>query len=106
MRPLVGEKHAPISKWGQSGPSFGEGSIYNGEFPRNFARIAGPPSFSLGLGPDDLSGPWHCRFGSFHPDIRQFLFADGRVASLSNSTDMATLQAMTVHNDGQTVSVP
>jgi hypothetical protein len=53
-----------------------------------------------------LSGPWHCRFGSFHPDIRQFLFADGRVASLSNSTDMATLQAMAVRNDGQTVSVP
>ncbi len=73
---------------------------------RNFARIAGPPSFSLGVGPDDLSGPWHCRFGSFHPDICQFLFADGRVASLSNSTDMATLQAMAVRNDEQTVPVP
>jgi prepilin-type N-terminal cleavage/methylation domain-containing protein/prepilin-type processing-associated H-X9-DG protein len=103
---LVGEKHAPLSKWGQSGPSFGEGSVYNGEFPRNFARIAGAPSFSLGQGPDDLAGPWHCKFGSYHPGVCQFLFADGRVAALNNSTDLATLQALAVRNDGQAVPAP
>jgi prepilin-type N-terminal cleavage/methylation domain-containing protein len=103
---LVGEKHAPLSKWGQSGPTFGEGSVYNGEFPRNFARIAGAPSFSLGQGPDDLAGPWHCKFGSYHPGLCLFLFADGRVTSLSNSTDLATLQALAVRNDGQVVSAP
>jgi prepilin-type N-terminal cleavage/methylation domain-containing protein/prepilin-type processing-associated H-X9-DG protein len=103
---LVGEKHSVISKWGQSGPSYGEGSIYNGEFPRNFARIAGAPKFSLGQGPTDLSGPWHCRFGSYHPGVCQFVFADGHVAALANSTDMATLQALAVRNDGQAVTVP
>ena len=103
---LVGEKHAPLSKWGQSGPSFGEGSVYNGEFPRNFARIAGAPSFNLGLGPDDLVGPWHCKFGSYHTGVCQFLFADGRVSALANSTDLATLQALAVRNDGQVVAAP
>lgn len=103
---LVGEKHAPLSKWGQSGPSFGEGAIYNGEFPRNFARIAGPPSFSLAQSPDDLTGPWHCRFGSYHPGVCQFLFADGRVTSLSNTTDLTTLQALAVRNDGVAVPAP
>jgi prepilin-type N-terminal cleavage/methylation domain-containing protein len=103
---LVGEKHAPLSKWGQSGPSFGEGAIFNGEFPRNFARIAGAPSFNLAQSPDDLAGPWHCKFGSFHPGICQFLFADGRVTALSNSTDLPTLQALAVRNDGQAVTTP
>jgi prepilin-type N-terminal cleavage/methylation domain-containing protein len=103
---LVGEKHAPLSKWGQSGPSYGEGSVYNGEFPRNFARIAGAPSFSIAQSPDDLTGPWHCRFGSYHPGICQFLFADGRVVALSNQTDMPTLQALAVRNDGQVVVAP
>jgi len=103
---LVGEKHAPLSKWGQSGPSWGEGAVYNGEFPRNFARIAGNPSFNLGQGPDDLVGPWHCKFGSYHPGICQFLFADGRVTALANSTDLPTLQALAVRNDGQAVSAP
>jgi prepilin-type processing-associated H-X9-DG protein len=103
---LVGEKHAPLSKWGQSGPSWGEGAIYNGEFPRNFARIAGAPSFSLGQGPDDLAGPWHCKFGSYHPGICQFLFADGHVVSLGNSTDLATLQALAVRNDGIVATAP
>jgi prepilin-type N-terminal cleavage/methylation domain-containing protein/prepilin-type processing-associated H-X9-DG protein len=99
---LVGEKHVPLVKFGQSGPSPGDGSIYNGDFPRNFARIAGPPSFSLGQGPQDLSGPWHCRFGSYHPGVCQFVFADGHVASVSTSIDLTTLQRLAVINDGQT----
>lgn len=101
---LVGEKHAPRTKWGQGGASWGDGSIYNGNFPRNFSRIAGgTSSFNLGQGPDDLAGPWHCKFGSFHPGICQFLFADGHVTSLSNSTDYLVLQGLAVRNDGQGV---
>lgn len=97
---LVGEKHVPLSEQGQSG-SLGDGSIYNGDFPRNVARLAGNPSFSLGQGPSDATGPYHCRFGSYHPGICQFVFADGHVAALNNSTSMATLQLLAVINDGQ-----
>jgi prepilin-type N-terminal cleavage/methylation domain-containing protein len=100
---LVGEKHVPLIKQGESGPSYGDGCIYNGDFPRNFIRLAGTPSFSLGQGPNDVSGPWHCRFGSYHPGICQFVLADGHVTALSNSIDMNTLQALAVINDGQVV---
>jgi hypothetical protein len=100
---LVGEKHVPRSKYGQSGPSWGDGAIYNGDFPRNYSRIAGLPRFNLGQGPDDLSGPWHCKFGSDHPGICQFAFTDGHVASLRSSTDMTVLNRLAVRNDGQVV---
>ncbi len=91
------------TKWGQSGPSLGEGSIWNGNFPRNFSRIAGQTRWNLGQGPKDLAGPWHCKFGSNHPRICQFLFADGRVQILQNSIDMDTLQKLACRNDGQAI---
>jgi prepilin-type N-terminal cleavage/methylation domain-containing protein/prepilin-type processing-associated H-X9-DG protein len=100
---LVGEKHSVRSKWGQSGPSWGEGSIWNGNFPRNFSRIGGQTKWNLGQGPDDLVGPWHCKFGSWHPGVCQFLFADGHVTSLANSTDIDTLQKLSCRNDGQVI---
>jgi type II secretory pathway pseudopilin PulG len=100
---LVGEKHVPRSKYGQSGPSWGDGAIYNGDFPRNYSRIAGLPKFKLGQGPEDLSGPWHCKFGSDHVGICQFVFTDGHVASLSNSTDLTVLNRLAVRDDGQII---
>ncbi len=100
---LVGEKHVPNTKYGLSGPSWGDGAIYNGDYPRNYSRLAGLPRFGLGQGPNDLSGPWHCRFGSDHPGISQFAFSDGHVAALKNSTDMTVLNKLAVRNDGQIV---
>jgi prepilin-type N-terminal cleavage/methylation domain-containing protein len=100
---LVGEKHAPTARYGQSGPSWGDGSIFNGDFPRNYSRIAGLPKFNLGLGPNDLSGPFHCKFGSDHLGICQFLFTDGHIAALSTSIDLTVLNRLAVRNDGLTV---
>jgi prepilin-type N-terminal cleavage/methylation domain-containing protein len=100
---LAGEKHVPKSKYGQSGFSWGDGAIFNGDFPRNFNRLAGFPRFSLGQGPYDLSGPWHCRFGSDHPGICMFTFSDGHVAVLKSSTPMDILNKLAVRNDGQIV---
>ena len=97
---LIGEKHVPLSKFGQSGPSWGDGAIYNGDFPRNFSRIAGNPKFNLGQGPDDLDGPWHCKFGSYHPTVCQFVFTDGHLSALSNNTDIEILNRLAVRNDG------
>jgi type II secretory pathway pseudopilin PulG len=97
---LIGEKHVPLSKFGQSGPSWGDGAIYNGDFPRNFSRLAGNPQFNLGQGPYDLVGPWHCKFGSYHPTVCQFVFTDGHVTALSNDTDLNTLNRLAVRNDG------
>ncbi len=100
---LVGEKHVPLSKFGQSGPSWGDGSIYNGDFPRNYNRIAGLPKFNLGQNLYDLDGPWHCKFGSYHPGICQFAFSDGHVVALKNSTSMPILNLLAVRNDGQII---
>jgi prepilin-type N-terminal cleavage/methylation domain-containing protein/prepilin-type processing-associated H-X9-DG protein len=100
---LVGEKHSVLSMWGQSGPIWGEGAIWNGDFPRNFSRIAGQTKWNLGQGPTDNSGPFHCKFGSWHPGICQFLFADGHVVALSNTLDMNTLQLLACRNDGQVI---
>lgn len=100
---LAGEKHVPQEKFGQSGPSWGDGAIYNGDFPRNFSRIAGLPKFDLGTGPDDLNGPWHCKFGSYHAGICQFVFTDGHLTSLSTSTDLDTLNRLAVRDDGRLV---
>ncbi len=100
---LVGEKNVPRSKYGQSGPLWGDGAIFNGDFPRNYTRIAGFPQFNLGQGPNDLSGPWHCKFGSDHPGICQFAFSDGHVATLKSSTNMSVLNRLAVRNDGQII---
>lgn len=100
---LAGEKHVPLSMFGQSGPSWGDGAINNGDFPRNFSRIAGQPKFNLGLGPNDLSGPWHCKFGSYHPGICQFVFTDGHIGALSNNTDLNVLNMLAVRNDGKVI---
>jgi prepilin-type N-terminal cleavage/methylation domain-containing protein/prepilin-type processing-associated H-X9-DG protein len=100
---LVGEKHVPRSKYGQSGYSWGDGAIFNGDFPRNYNRLAGFPRFALGQGPDDLSGPWHCRFGSDHPGVCMFTFSDGHVAVLKSATPMEVLNKLAVRNDGQII---
>jgi len=100
---LIGEKHVPRSKYGQSGPSWGDGAIYNGDFPRNYTRIAGQTKFNLGQGPTDVSGPWHCKFGSDHPGICQFVFTDGHVSALSNTTDMLVLNRLAVRDDGESI---
>jgi prepilin-type N-terminal cleavage/methylation domain-containing protein/prepilin-type processing-associated H-X9-DG protein len=100
---MVGEKHSVLDKWGQSGPSWGEGAIWNGDFPRNYSRIAGQTRWNLGQGYTDLTGPWHCKFGSWHPGICQFLFADGHVVPVKNSVDMDTLQKLACRNDGNVI---
>jgi prepilin-type N-terminal cleavage/methylation domain-containing protein len=111
---LAGEKHVPLVYQGMSGPvpgtspapPNGDGSIYNGDYCRNFIRIGGAPSFNIGQGPTDTSGPYHCKFGSYHPGVCQFVVADGHVTSVSNSIDMATLQSLCVINDGNVVPAP
>lgn len=98
---LIGEKHSWQIMQGQSGATVGEGAIWNGDFPRNFSRIAGQTKWNLGQGPNDGVGPYHCKFGSYHPGVCQFVFVDGHVAALANSLDMNTLQLLACRNDGQ-----
>jgi prepilin-type N-terminal cleavage/methylation domain-containing protein len=101
---LIGDKHVPQGKFGQSGNSLtGDGSIYNGDYARNFCRLAGP-GFTLGQGPYDLSANWSGRFGSYHAGICQFVFVDGHTAALVNSIAPNVLMLLAVRNDGKPIT--
>ncbi len=70
---VVGEKHVPLD--GLTQAKAGDGSLYNGSVPVSSARIGGP-GFDLALSP---LAPFNSNFGSAHPEICQFLHADGSV---------------------------
>jgi prepilin-type processing-associated H-X9-DG protein len=76
---LVGEKHVPRSGFGQV--SQGDGSLYDGNYPASFSRIGGS-QHGLAQSPDDA---FRDNFGSYHPGICQFLFADGHVEPVTNA---------------------
>jgi hypothetical protein len=58
-----------------------------------YRPIVGPETYNLGLG-----------FGSRHPGICQFVFCDGRVQSLRNTTDVVILGLLAQRNDG--IAIP
>jgi prepilin-type N-terminal cleavage/methylation domain-containing protein/prepilin-type processing-associated H-X9-DG protein len=108
---LAGEKHIPI------GAGERQGSLYNGDNQTNCARVAGRVA-PLANGDQDLTlcrevsacrgvgtGPCDCDiFGSWHPGVCQFLFADGHVTSLSVNTDLTVIDRMAARNDGLPIS--
>src|SRR5262245_43042379 len=72
---LFGEKHAPTSTYGKFPNDCG---VYDGHHPACSQR-AGGPDFPLAVSDTDTS--W--KFGSAHPGICQFAFADGTVRPIS-----------------------
>jgi prepilin-type N-terminal cleavage/methylation domain-containing protein/prepilin-type processing-associated H-X9-DG protein len=109
---LIGEKHVPLDVFGQS-QGVGDGCIYNGEWQRSFARVGGPSlvnsagntigPFRLADGPKDKSTDWQRRFGSYHPGVCQFLFADGSVRAIKVTIPVTTLRLLVVRNDEQPI---
>jgi prepilin-type N-terminal cleavage/methylation domain-containing protein len=77
---LVGEKHSVRARWGDSGPSWGEGSIWNGDFPRNFSRIGGQTKWNLGQGPTDLIP---CKSSRAETTVKWFKSSNRDSSSLS-----------------------
>ena len=90
---LVGEKHIQNFDFGGSTDS----SIYNGDHGGSFRKLG--TGALLARGPQDTG--W--RFGSYHPGICQFVFADGSVVPLSVSIDATTLDRLANRKDGQVV---
>jgi prepilin-type N-terminal cleavage/methylation domain-containing protein len=97
---LVGEKHVPKNEWGH-GSGSGDGSIYNGDWHRNFARVGGP-GFPLATSPTSTV-EWQRVFGSYHTGVCQFVFGDGSVRALPSSINPETLKLLIVRNDGQVI---
>jgi hypothetical protein len=89
---VIGEKHVP---WEQKGElAVGDGSLYNGDYPANFARIGGP---GHGLA-QDSTAPFNNNFGSYHLDICQFLMADLTVRQVANSISEQVLGELSNRN--------
>jgi prepilin-type processing-associated H-X9-DG protein len=88
---MAGEKTVPLN-------SFGVGwldcSTYNGDQPACSTR--GGPNPTLSRSPWENS--W--TFGSYHPGICQFVFADGHVQALNVGISSDTLALLLTINDG------
>jgi prepilin-type N-terminal cleavage/methylation domain-containing protein/prepilin-type processing-associated H-X9-DG protein len=101
---MLGEKHVNqdtgLSQWVASGTTSGQdGCIYNGQPWDVAGRMAGP-SFPLALGPTDV---YNGQFGSYHPGVCQFAFADGSVRALQNSIPGSTLGLLADRDDRQPI---
>jgi prepilin-type N-terminal cleavage/methylation domain-containing protein len=97
---LVGEKHVYLEGFGQL--QYWDSSIYNGENYWSSCRSGGtyyPISKSIynNMEPADWA------FGSYHPGICQFAFADGSVHAISTSINNVTLGYLCEINDGQRI---
>ncbi|MGL6096058.1 MAG: DUF1559 domain-containing protein [Fimbriiglobus sp.] len=83
---LAGEKHV---KEGEEGKRNWDSSIYNSDHWECTGRWAG----SNGLAQSNTDA-YSGQFGSMHPGICQFAFADGSVRAVKNSTPAGTLTAL------------
>lgn len=127
---FIGEKHVLQGHLGQgdngdgSGlPGRGDGSAYNGNWWRNFARVGGPPvavgpagvqplAFPIAKSPidkvpqagtDEAANNFPRVFGSYHPGICQFLLGDGSVRVVNNEIEMTVLGRLNVRDDAQLI---
>jgi prepilin-type N-terminal cleavage/methylation domain-containing protein/prepilin-type processing-associated H-X9-DG protein len=115
---MIGEKHLRFDfKEGRSSGGSVDTSIYNGDHEVGAAgRVAGhvwdsngkPISGTdrpLAKGPGDAYFTNQV-FGSWHPGVCQFVYADGSVRTLNNNISNETLARLAVRNDGKEVSMP
>lgn len=97
---LVGELHVRKNRLNtvpDNGPAYDGSRFYNA------TRVVGP-GVPLANGPDDdVYGMSLFAFGSWHPGVTPFAFADGHVASLQNSLDTGLLGRLSHRRDGQVV---
>jgi prepilin-type N-terminal cleavage/methylation domain-containing protein/prepilin-type processing-associated H-X9-DG protein len=94
---LLGEKQVREEDFGKYAAD--DFCIYNSETWATSGRMAGP-NFPLALSPFDLPAG---QFGSAHPGVVQFAFADGRVAALRTSLPVSILGLLAARNDGQAI---
>jgi prepilin-type N-terminal cleavage/methylation domain-containing protein len=93
---LAGEMHVPTGRLAEAPEN---GPLYNGIDLPAFARIGGP-GIGLARGPDDRSIPI-IGFGSWHPGVCPFVYADGSVHSIDNFLDTKVLRFYCNRFDGE-----
>jgi hypothetical protein len=105
---LFGEKHVPEYGYGYyaNPPSKNiavyDSSIYNPDDYRVVTRFAGP-AYPLAISStEDVN----LNFGGPHPDICQFVFADGHASAVPASIDPVVLGYLAIREDGNSVAAP
>ena len=85
------------------GQAAGDFAAYNGgpDVPRNAARCGGP-GFPIAKVPKSEIEPERV-FGSYHPQLCQFVMGDGSVRSVDVNLPAAILRLLVVRNDGQPI---
>ncbi|MBN2292878.1 MAG: DUF1559 domain-containing protein, partial [Pirellulales bacterium] len=94
---LVGEKYIPAGGFGLI--SNYDNSIYNGDNFLTSCRFAGT-GHELARNVDE---PINANFGSVHPGVCQFVFADGSVHAVKTEVDATILDMMANRHDGQKI---
>jgi prepilin-type processing-associated H-X9-DG protein len=102
---LVGEKHVTKLGLGIFDPGTGaehDFNIYSSQ-PSKWVYVTGRKAgtaFPLAISPDT---PFIGQFGSWHPGVVQFAFADGSVRAVKTSTPGSVLALLSARDDGQVI---
>lgn len=99
---LIGEKQSPERGFGYysfQGEFFHDNSVLNPDNLQTVGRFAGP-----GFGPSrSADEAVRGNFGAAHPDVCQFVFADGSVHPIAATIDEVTLGHLANRNDGYSI---
>jgi prepilin-type N-terminal cleavage/methylation domain-containing protein/prepilin-type processing-associated H-X9-DG protein len=93
---MIGEKHIQLGKLNDP---IQDGVILSGSEQQTYYRRAGP-SWPLAINPTVAA---NSQFGSWHTGVCQFVFADGSVRAVKNSTPGTTLGLLANASDGQPI---
>jgi prepilin-type N-terminal cleavage/methylation domain-containing protein/prepilin-type processing-associated H-X9-DG protein len=93
---MIGEKHVQLGKLNDP---IQDGLILSGSEQQTYHRRAGP-SWPLAINPTVAA---NTQFGSWHPGVCQFVFADGSVRAVKNSTPGTVLGLLANRGDGQPI---
>jgi prepilin-type N-terminal cleavage/methylation domain-containing protein/prepilin-type processing-associated H-X9-DG protein len=100
---FIGEKHVMPSNWGIGGmnldwaPNSSDCSLWNGDYLMCSSRPVGW-NYPLAQYPEDSNQ--NAGFGSYHPNVVQFLFGDGSVRTVTVQTSPALLAILADIADG------
>ncbi len=93
---LAGDKH--VYQKNLADEAYGDGGAFNGD--KGHSHRAVGSNVPLSKGPQDTTKR---AFGSWHPSVTNFVFVDGSVRSISNSTPGQTLGWLAGKDDGQVI---